>query len=314
MSVVNKGVLLFLFSFVLVVALVSAGEFNIIGGKMVGRNFDAIKCKTDLNIKIIESLESISTSSNLSQYSTLLRADLNKLESLENEGNYTAFRDYVKNIFDEDLKKAAKGVRDWKKDNLKNLTKEQRQSLREDYKNLKESSENCQSEALKGAAQNRLSEYNLMLDRYDNKTAEIASHGIDVSSLYAITKDAREQIIIPLQSALDAANDSEGIKKALKSYCLFDGCKDGVNFHLAAKYEIAKLALVISYAESKAGNSTEAQAFLDKAKDSLAKAQTFLNSAGNARYDYKKNGVWENIRESYKYIKEARKVLRGKDG
>jgi hypothetical protein len=129
----------------------------------------------------------------------------------------------------------------------------------------------------------------------------LSAKGIDVSSLNKIISDATAQIITPLQNAVSSANDATSINNAIKGYCLFDGCANGINFHLAAKFEIAKLQIAFNKINS---NQNVSQTSITQLQTDITTASGILTQVGTGQYSQDQNtGLWNAIKDAYNVIK-----------
>jgi hypothetical protein len=149
---------------------------------------------------------------------------------------------------------------------------------------------------LEDFANGRINNFKNSLDVYQKKISVLSAKGVDVSSLNQIISDANTQIIAPLQSAISSAGDASSLNQAIKKYCLFDGCVNGTNFHLAAKFETAKLQIALN----KINSSSEAT----QLQTDLTNAKNILTQVGTSQYtsDQNKN-LWNAISNGYKVIK-----------
>ncbi len=141
-------------------------------------------------------------------------------------------------------------------------------------------------------------------DTWTDKASNLSGKGIDTSAMTSLIQDAKTQIIAPLQSAIESATDGKSLADALHKYCLFDGCKDGTNFHFAAKWEIAKLSAMENYvkAQPKAANYTTQ---LDKVTSDLNSANAGLSAVGSSQYDDHQSTVWDPIKDAAETLKQV---------
>ncbi len=275
--------------------------------------FSDIKCKNNLSAGVLDSIllrvPAASSTNGLLQYINKLKIDILQLQTYFNNEDKAGFRDYVKNTYNTDLKDAKQAVNEWRKTN-KNVTGEQKTNMKEDYDRLKAAYTNCHLISLKEYEINRVIEFNNILSAYQNKISELSKKGVDVTSLNKLMVDARSQIIQAYQLKIESGMDVKDIKKTF-NYCLLDGCKDGTNFHLAAKFEIAKLDLALQQIE----NNSEAVDAVDKIielKGYINAARTALNSVGTAYYTKEqKETIWTNIKSAQSAIRDIKKIFRG---
>jgi hypothetical protein len=263
--------------------------------------FTALKCKIEFNIDVLKLMSVNSSAGDLPQNIINLQADMAQLNNLIAQGNKTAIKDFVSTNLDKDIKMSCETAKDWTKANWKNFTKAQRQELKESYGQYKQRLDNCHLSAMREIAYRKIAEYNKHLSHYQNITNMLASKGIDVSSLQRILSEATAQIIMPLQTDVSKAATEKEIKDALKKYCLFNGCKNGINYHLAARFEVAKLDLTINHLKSRPNLASSAEK-LNTAQAKVEVAKNILNSIKTGVYNDEE--VWVNIDSAYKLIKE----------
>ena len=117
-----------------------------------------------------------------------------------------------------------------------------------------------------------------------------------------IVADARAHIVTPLQQAVQAATTEFELKAVLKKYCLYGGCKEGINYHLAAKYDLEKATALLAYAKAQQNISTEkiaqAQTYLDTAR-------VALNRIGTGQYTDEGKEIFSGIKNANQAFKEA---------
>lgn len=278
---------------------------------MLARAVDSLQCKTDFTLNVISSLNAISQSSSLSDISSKLQVDMTQIQSYADSKDQDSLKSYIKSTYDIDLQSAKDSVTEWRKANSKNLTLSQKTQLAKTYMQLLNNYRSCLLDSLGKYGQARVTAFNAILDGYQKRVDKLTENGMDTSSLNQTLQDARTQIVEPLQEALAAATDAQVKHDALKEYCLFDGCKNGTNFHLAAKFEIAKLEIALSRIE----NNSNASQFSDKTAQlgtDINNANTTLDSVGAAAYTNETRAqVWDNIKLANAIVKEIASKLKG---
>jgi len=304
-------VLILLLTFVLLTNFILAeGNYTKDHSKELQAAYNNAKCRIDFSMGVISAMVSASSSaSSLSNYSDKLASDMTELQTFVNNNDWDGFKSFVKSTFDPDFKVARETVNSWRKtSSWRNLTAEQRKSLRDSYSSQKSTYDTCHLNSLKEVGQGRVTAFNAILDSHQKRADTLKSKGLDTSSLDKIIQDAKTQIVDPLQAALNNTRDAKAVHSALKGYCLFDGCKEGINFHLEAKFEIAKLEIALNKLKTSnvsADKLTQLETYINNAKNAL-------NSVGTGRYnDQTKRQVWNNIKSAYSKIKEIKQTLKG---
>jgi hypothetical protein len=143
------------------------------------------------------------------------------------------------------------------------------ESLQSEYKTLRDSENGCFD--IKEYANLVLDYYNTALSRYGLTAQNLTGRGINASDLLNLVGNAQSQIVVPLQNGVKSSANSSQVRTILYQYCLYDGCANGTNFHMAAKFESMKLADLLAAMSPKAaeegfgGNVTAAQLSLNAA-------------------------------------------------
>ncbi len=282
-----------------------------ISGEHLAAAFDDIKCKADYTVGLLNAVNP----TQYSQQTVALQQDLTQLQGYVDKKDVDGFRSYVKDTFDKHLKDTREALKlarqtaraSYRSGNQSNVTSTMDQ-MKSDREKLKATFDACHNDAVKKYASVKVTAYNAILDNYNRKVTELGSKGIDTSGLTTILKDAKSQIVDPLQAALEKASTAKDVHSALQKYCLFDSCKDGMNFHLAAKFELEKLSAILKFLKAKpnapSDKVTAAQKALDTAKATLAKIGTARYAPGQAQQ------VWSQIEAAAKAIKELRSSVR----
>jgi len=90
------------------------------------------------------------------------------------------------------------------------------------------------------------------------------------------------------------------VRMALYQYCLYDGCANATNFHMAARFEDIRLSELIeamSWEASQKGFDSN----ITKVKDSIDAASAEINSWGDADASPDQNkAAWMNIMSAAK--------------
>lgn len=259
-------------------------------------------CKAEFTAKVVTgTIAAVPNASSLTTYSDKLNADIVQLKTLANAGDAKELRTFLK-TYEADVKSAREAVQQWRKEHRTELTQEQRRALQTGYGDLKKTLDNCHLAALKVTGTKRVAEFAAHLDKYDAMTAKLTARGIDTSGLTQIVADARTQIVTPLQQAVQAATTELELKAALKKYCLYDGCKEGINYHLAAKYDLEKATALLAYAKAQQNVSAEKIA---QAQTALDTARAALTRVGTGQYTDEGKEIFSGIKNANQAFKEA---------
>lgn len=265
-----------------------------------------VACRANFTIGVIQSLQGVSSTPDLSSQVSNLQNDLTHLNTLQQGGNLAAFRAYVQGTFDVHLKDARLAVAQWRTDNRGNLTDSQKNSIATTYSTLKTSFDSCTQDTLKQLGDERVQDFTDEVSRLQNVAENLSSRGVDVSGINTVLQDAQTQIITPLQNAVSSAQTTSDLQNAVKGYCLYNGCTNGTDYHLEARFEIAKINSVVSFLQGK--NITQAgQSDLTQASNQANAAKTILDGLNNrnATPDQEKQ-MWTDIISAYGSLKQAR--------
>ncbi len=238
------------------------------------------ECKANVTVEFIGQITStVPKLSSLSVYVSGIQSDETALSSLASSGNVTSFRAYLSGTFDPELNGAAKNISVQLRD--ANLSANTTAQLRASYNADISTYQNCSSNKAERFAANKVAFFNESISNYQQEANKLASNGVDTSALNSLLQNATIQIVTPLVTALGQAHNASQIYADLAEYCLFDGCKNGTNFHLAAHFGYLKLTAEVTYLESdkNVSNST-----LVNAQADLNNASTILAAVGTKAY------------------------------
>lgn len=294
-----KKLLLFIIASIIVIGAVHA-ETNE-SGKYLPLRAENIKCLADWHLAAISSITTIIPDNNLSTWTTKLQDDETQLSTLATAGDNKAFNDFVQNTLRPDLKDADQSVKDLRS-NLKtfNITKAERQTMRQAFADALATYKTCQSNVESQIIIARADYYEQALQKARDEITNLDAKNISTTDLTTIVNDAETTIVQPLKASTNAS--------ALKEYCLWDGCKDGINFHFAAKYAIAKLSAVLLYLTPYADSHNVS---VTSAKTAISTASTNLAAVGTAQYTSgQSDTVWNAIKDAQKSLTQLRDALK----
>jgi hypothetical protein len=241
-----------------------------------------VSCRIDFNVAVMNSMISASAngSSLLQPSVTALTNDKAQIQSLQNPADINSF----KSQYASDMKQARASVSQWRTAVRKGLPLATKASLASSYNTAKSAYEQCSFSVEQAMAQNRIANYQAQISKFQNVSNQLASRGFDTTQLNQILGSGQTGIIQPLQSAISSANDSQSLGNALRSYCLYDGCANGTNFHIDAKFDIAKYSTVLVSLQNVSSSFNLNSTALAQAAQSLTDAQATLNQVGTSVY------------------------------
>jgi hypothetical protein len=258
----------------------------------------AAQCKIDFAVSVINASVALSPSANLSSTAAMLEDDRARLRLAANNNSPQQLRDFVRARLDPDLRQ----VRD---DALRAVrgVGGSRSDLNAAYQALRREYQDCHTGAVGRFSSARTQALEAQLDTFQRRSDQLQAQGIDTANLTQLISDARSRIVMPLQAAVSNATDGQALSGAIHSYCLFDGC-NGTNYHLDARFEVARLRAISGYVGAQWNLSA---ADLAPAAGSLDAAQQALDQAGDAAFNAtQRRDVWENIQAAAQELKRLR--------
>ena len=166
------------------------------------------------------------------------------------------------------------------------------------YKSLKDTELNCfESEKHANLV---LDYYDAALDNYEMRAQNLSDRGIDAGNIQDLVNDARAKIITPMRKGIDSADNSSQYRIILDQYCLYDGCANGANYHMAAKFEAMRMSVLLKAMETQA-NAAGLSNDVNAVQAKIDSAKIKINSWGNkdpSPDDMK--AVWGDLRSASK--------------
>ncbi len=274
-------------------------------GESLEKTKETLNCKIDFTLSILNAYQSVANGSNFSSLIVNLSNDKVKLVEISSTKNVSAVRNFVKNILDVDLKNARLSVEMSRSSKHQGLSKEQKQTLKDAYKKAHDSFRSCQQTNLKLLGEKRVELFTKILSDHLILANKFSERGLDTTGMKKIIDDAQVQIVAPLKDALVKANSSDEIQTVLRKYCLFNGCKNGVNFHFAAKFEAEKLSATLAYIKAK--NLTVSDDKLSTVQSALTSARGIISEGGTTQFtDEGGKNLRNKVQSAYSGLKNVR--------
>src|SRR5271157_3877610 len=207
------------------------------------------QCKTNFTSAFIGQVTSaVPRLSGLGQYSAALQSDTSRLSSIAATGNVASFRSYLSGTYDPELNAISGNVSAQMR--AANLSRNQTSQLRLLYNGTLATYASCRIDSIRDSASRKLDLFNDSIADYQKEANVLSQQGVNVSALDLLLQNAKSQIATPLAAAVGLASNASQISAALNRYCLFDGCRNGTNFHLAAHFELDRLTAEAGYLET----------------------------------------------------------------
>ncbi|MFZ1971031.1 MAG: hypothetical protein WAU65_02530 [Candidatus Nanoarchaeia archaeon] len=313
---IKKGVafaIVLLFSAFLVVNFVFADQST---QSLLARE---LGCRINFNIGVLNSVGNYSNSSEIQQSVTTLQNDLSQAQSFNN----SEVRNFEMGQYSNDMKSIISSVKSFRQGrdvsfpnrnvsartnqtapvNSNGMYSNRSAALASFYNQLQQVYLQCEQQVYYTIGQQRLQQYQTQMAKFQNETNNLQNRGFDVTSLTQLLDNAQTEIIQPLQSALLSANNSQSVMTAVQTYCLYDGCVNGANFHMDANFDVARLNIILNYLQANKSSLNLDNATLSQAQQDLSNAQSTLNSVGASIY---KNGQSQLI---FGDIQDASKII-----
>ena len=273
--------------------------------------YDLVECHTDFEVGVINSIDTAVPQANLSSYADTLTSDTEQLKTYTDANDSESFKSFLRGTYEPDVRTANQAIKDVRKNfHSWNVSIGTIKNLKDSYSSLKTSFDSCKVDSLKQAGNGKVTAYQTILSTHTERANKLSEKGIDASGMLSVISGAQATIVIPLQNAISSATTGKEIGDAVRGFCLANGCKDGLNYHFYAKFELAKLTAILNYIKANAtaaGLGTQ----VTSVQTDLANAQSALDAVGTAKYDpTNEKAVWDNLKDAAKTTKEIMRLLR----
>ena len=263
-----------------------------------------LECRINFNIGVLNSTMAAypNFSSSLQIELTKLQNDLSQLQSL-NGTNASDIQDFERGQYANDMRSVIGSVNSWRSQEGEKMPLDVRAALVSNYKQLVVNYSQCQKQAYTNMTQERVNGYQSQIKNFQEKINDLQERGFNVTVLNQLLSDAQTQIIQPLQSALSNANDSQQVQNAIRTYCLYDGCINGTNFHLDAKFDLTRATIILNDLQTNSAAFNLDNATVSQAQQDLTDAQTALNNVGTSAYQQgQSQTIFNDIQNASKII------------
>jgi len=269
--------------------------------------YNIAKAEVDFYSEIVAAMTSLVVSDTLTADVEKLETDLTQIQTYANSGDRASLKQFVKSTFEPDLATIKRDILAWRRTNYRSLTLEQRASLASSFNQSRNDFTASRLAAYKAFAYGRIYYFENAINIYQNRITTLKSRGLNVSSLNRLIADARTTIVDPVQNEINSATDASSLNQAIKQYALFDGSQNGINFHLASKFNVALLQIALDKLSSTSGVS---QTSLTQLQNDINTANSVLSSIGTKQYTVnQKNQIWNAIKDGFNVAKSAAKEI-----
>lgn len=267
------------------------------------RFYDIANAQVGFYSTVVGSMISLVPSDTLTADIAKLQADLTQIQTYVTAADRDSLTQFVKGTFQPDINTIKQDILAWRQANFRNISAAYRLSLKTDFDKSKSDFQTNQLNAYKDFANGRINYFNSAIGVYQKRIDSLSAKGLDVSSLTQLLSDAQTTIITPLQQAINSAANASSLNQDVKQYALFDGSQGGINFHLAAKFNVAELQIALNKLTSTTGVS---QTSIAQLQNDINTANTVLTAVGTSQYtSSQQSQLWNAIKDGWSAVKTA---------
>jgi len=273
--------------------------------------YDHIECRVDFTIAVIEdTVDAVPEADYLEDHIDTLETDLDELETYAEDANRIGFNAY---LLRPHLGNQAKATLDIVGARLKfhkwNVSRETIEDLEDKFQANKDELEDCNFDALVAMAEAKLAEYETVLDRHEDMLGSIEDKGADTSELQDLIDGARDEILDPLEDAINDATTPQEAREAIGAYCLGNGCFNGVNYHFWAWFALLKgesfFDVMVAHVEDNNLEIEDWDELVGDAQDIIDEVQDILEDAGDSVYTATQSGqLWDGLNDGREALKD----------
>jgi hypothetical protein len=259
---------------------------------LLNYSYTAVNCRTAfIATEVNDSVAAVNGISHLTANLSVLRTQNAHLYTYVGAGNVIGFETYLHGIYDPSEQNLAVSTRVAIRGSA-NTTNTVRSQLKNEFSSARGVFINCSAGPVVKIADKKLAFYNNAIAQFNAQISFLSSHNVSTANMTTIVAGAQTQIVTPLQTAVSTGNQTQ-IQAALNQYCMFNGCQNGTNYHLDAKYSIAKLYAIDAKLRALSNNTSD----INGSVAALNNASAELGVVGSAQYS-NGNGakIWANIR------------------
>jgi hypothetical protein len=287
-------------------AMAASGDQAVLTG-----SYDSVSCHTAMEVGVISSIDNAVQQASLSSYGDTLTTDTSTLQGYATSGDTTDFRSFLRGTYEPDLQSANQAIRGARQDFRQwNVSKDTILGIRQSYNASLAQYQSCNMNAIQEVGNARVTQFQDVLSNYTGMMNALSAKGVDTSGMSTAISNAQNNIVTQLQSALSSATTAQGMRQAIASFCLADGCPNGTNGHFYANFAIAKEQGILNLVSPNAtadGLSTQ----VSQAQSYITSAQTALTAVGTDKYDpTQEQAVWNNLQDAASSIKGILKSMR----
>ena len=189
-------------------------------------------------------------------------------------------------------------------------TKTERSQLRSDMASLGTAERSCMFAAEQQSAQAKIASFQFAIQQEQTRSHKLYLRGFDTTQLNQTISQAQTNLG-NLAAAISSATNSTQLKAALQSYCQYDGCKSGTNFHFAAQSALDAEQAALNAITSNQ-NSGQYSTQISQAQANLTNAQNTLSTVATGQYQgTQSTDVWTDLHDAQGIINQIWHDLNG---
>lgn len=254
-------------------------------------------------ISVIPNINSSAISSDSSKITT----DLQTVKTDVNNDNKTQFKTDLPTLRTDfksgrlDLSSAIK---------TSEPTKTERSQLRSDMASLGTTERSCVFASEQQSAQAKIASFQFAIQQEQTRSHKLYLRGFGTTQLNQTISQAQTNLD-NLAASIASATNSTQLKAALQSYCQYDGCKSGTNFHFAAQSALDAEQAALAAIQSNP-NSGQYSTQISQAQTDLTNAQNTLSTVTTGQYQgTQSTDVWSNLHDAQGIINQIWHDLNG---
>ena len=189
-------------------------------------------------------------------------------------------------------------------------TKVERSQLKSDMSSLGTTERSCMFAAAQQDAQAKISSFELGIQKEQNRSHKLYLRGFDTANLNQTISQAQTNLD-NLAAAISSSTNSTQLKEALQSYCQYNGCKSGTNYHFAAQSALNAEQAALTAIQANP-NSAQYSTQISQIQGNLTNAQNTLNTVGTGQYqNTESTTVWTDLHDAQTIINQLWHDLNG---
>jgi hypothetical protein len=189
-------------------------------------------------------------------------------------------------------------------------TKTERSQLRSDMASLGTTERSCMFAAEQQSAQAKIASFQFAIQQEQTRSHDLYLRGFDTTQLNQTISQAQTNLD-NLAAAISSATNSTQLKAALQSYCQYDGCKSGTNYHFAALSSLDAEQAALNAITSNQ-NSGQYSTQISQAQTNLTSAQSILSAITTGQYQgTQSTDVWTDLHDAQGIINQIWHDLNG---